>query len=126
VTKGLGVVGAGTQPSSGVTYVMTFAPPLLSICDLLRWRNHMIPKSPLSPRQAEALGGILRGLSDKEIGAEMGCTPDTVKVHVKAVLYKFGARSRTEAAVMVMREAMRLPCPRCGYVDGGDNGTKAD
>ena len=35
MTKGLGVVGAGTQPSSGVTYVMTFAPPLLSICDLL-------------------------------------------------------------------------------------------
>ena len=74
-------------------------------------------RSPLSPRQREALEGIMRGLTDKEISAEMDCPPSTVKVHVKAVLSKMGARSRTEAAMMVMREALDQPCPQCGFVD---------
>jgi DNA-binding NarL/FixJ family response regulator len=74
---------------------------------------------PLSPRQAEALKGIMLGLSDKEIAADMKCPFGTVKVHVKAVLSKLGARTRTEAAMMVMRAALQEPCPRCGYVDKG-------
>lgn len=84
----------------------------------------MRAKSPLSPRQAEALAGILRGLGDKDIAVAMGCSPSSVKVHVKAVLSKLGARTRTEAAIMTMQAALRLPCPNCGYVgkdEGGEN-----
>jgi DNA-binding NarL/FixJ family response regulator len=78
---------------------------------------------PLSARQAETLKGILMGLSNKEIAVEMKCPPGTVKVHVKAILSKLGARTRTEAAMMVMRAAIQEPCPKCGYVDkGASNG----
>jgi two-component system, NarL family, nitrate/nitrite response regulator NarL len=80
----------------------------------------MRPGAPLSPRQAETLAGIMRGLNNKEIAVAMNCSPSSVKVHVKAVLSKLGAKTRTEAAIMTMRAAIRLPCPNCGYIDKGE------
>jgi DNA-binding CsgD family transcriptional regulator len=51
----------------------------------------------LSDREGEVLGLLASGLSNKEIAAQLGVSPNTVKTHVARLLEKLGARRRTEA-----------------------------
>jgi DNA-binding CsgD family transcriptional regulator len=50
----------------------------------------------LTPRQQEVLAALERGLNSSEIAGELGCSKNTVRVHVQAMLDKFGASSRLE------------------------------
>jgi ATP/maltotriose-dependent transcriptional regulator MalT len=52
----------------------------------------------LSPRENEVLDLIRQGLSNHEIAGALFISKSTVKVHVRHILEKTGARSRTEAA----------------------------
>jgi len=58
----------------------------------------------LSPRQVEILESIARGLTNKEISAQLGISLESVKSHVKILLEKLGAASRTEAASIAQRK----------------------
>lgn len=55
---------------------------------------------PLSPRQAEVMEAITSGLSNKEIARELGMSPGTVKVHVREIFSRLGARNRVEAIAL--------------------------
>jgi DNA-binding NarL/FixJ family response regulator len=55
------------------------------------------PRGPLTDRQAEVLSCLGQGLSNKEIGRELGVAEKTVKAHVTAVLRGLGAANRDEA-----------------------------
>lgn len=57
----------------------------------------------LSPREADVLKGICEGKSNKEIAREHDLQEVTVKLHVKTMRQKLGARNRTHAA-MIARE----------------------
>lgn len=57
--------------------------------------------TPLSRRQQEVLQGVLRNLSNKEIGALLNLSERTVKFHVSTLLAKFGVSDR----VSLMRQA---------------------
>ncbi len=58
----------------------------------------------LSERERQVLGGLCRGLSNKEIARELELQEVTVKLHVKTLCRKLDARNRTQAA-MVAKEA---------------------
>jgi DNA-binding CsgD family transcriptional regulator len=49
----------------------------------------------LTPRQRQVLDGLIRGLANKEIGAELGIGPDAVKRVISRLLIKLDASSRT-------------------------------
>ena len=51
----------------------------------------------LSPRQAEVLQGLFKGLTTKEIAYQMGLKPRTVKMHVAALKNRFGATTRAQS-----------------------------
>lgn len=51
----------------------------------------------LSDRETEVLGLLAAGLSNKEIAARLGVSPNTVKTHVARLLEKLDAKRRTEA-----------------------------
>jgi DNA-binding NarL/FixJ family response regulator len=55
----------------------------------------------LTPRQADVLTLLLKGLPNKLIARELGLSVDTVKDHVAAVLRALGVTSRTQAVLAV-------------------------
>lgn len=68
---------------------------------LLRSRTSMPALSEnadwgLSGREVEVLHLVQRGLSNKEIGARLHISPNTVKTHLRALFEKTGAHSRYE------------------------------
>jgi len=62
------------------------------------------PTAPLSPRQAEILNLIVRGLSNPDISRLLGISLDTVKEHIETLFLKIGASNRTEAVTIAMRK----------------------
>lgn len=57
----------------------------------------------LPRRQQEVLGGLARGLTNKEIAIELGISPATVKIHVARLVSWLGAANRTDAVARAQR-----------------------
>jgi two-component system, NarL family, nitrate/nitrite response regulator NarL len=58
------------------------------------------PAAPeFSVREGEILRDLMKGATNKAIARKLGLTEGTVKVHVKAILRKMGAKNRTQAAM---------------------------
>lgn len=57
----------------------------------------------LTAREAEVLGRIAAGRSNKEIGVDLGIAERTAEVHVSNVLRKLGVTNRVEAATTWLR-----------------------
>lgn len=53
----------------------------------------------VTPREAEIMNALARGLVYKEIAAELGISPATVKNHLYHIYEKLHVRSRTEAVM---------------------------
>jgi len=51
----------------------------------------------LTPREAEVLGAIGDGLSNKAVARQLGISQHTVKFHVESLMRKLGVVSRAEA-----------------------------
>jgi two-component system nitrate/nitrite response regulator NarL len=68
--------------------------------------GHGAAFAALTPREMEILCHLAAGQSNKVIGAELGISDGTVKLHVKAILRKLSVRSRVEAAVIAVEEGL--------------------
>lgn len=62
--------------------------------------------SQLSPRELEVLRLLARGLSNKEIGAELHVVEGTVKIHVTNILAKLGVSDRTQAILAAVKRGI--------------------
>jgi two-component system NarL family response regulator len=60
----------------------------------------------LSPRELEVLQRIARGLSNREIGADLGLHESTVKTHVINILGKLGVGDRTLAVTTAIQRGL--------------------
>ena len=56
------------------------------------------PPDGLSSREVQILGLVAKGLSNREIGAELFISEHTVANHIRSILRKSGCANRTEAA----------------------------
>jgi DNA-binding NarL/FixJ family response regulator len=59
----------------------------------------------LTNREKQVLTLVATGASNKEIGRELNLAEVTVKLHVRQILRKIGARNRSEAASIATRAA---------------------
>jgi DNA-binding NarL/FixJ family response regulator len=64
------------------------------------------PEGPdrLTPRELEVLELVTQGLRNKEIATRLGITENTAKFHLRNILEKLHAESRTELAAKAVRE----------------------
>jgi DNA-binding NarL/FixJ family response regulator len=64
------------------------------------------PAADLTEREREILCLVARGLSNREIAAELVISERTARTHVSNVLAKLGLASRTQAALWAVREGL--------------------
>jgi len=64
------------------------------------------PQHRLTPRESALLELVVSGMSNKAIAQEMSISENTVKYYMKSILQKLGARNRTEAATLALREGL--------------------
>lgn len=62
------------------------------------------PIQPLSSRQQEILESVTRGLSNKDIGKQLGISAPTVNEHIITIFSKLGAANRAEAVAIALRK----------------------
>jgi DNA-binding NarL/FixJ family response regulator len=60
----------------------------------------------LTPQEMRVLEHLPRGLTNKRIGESLGITEDTVKTHIKRILFKMKAHDRAEAVAIAHREGL--------------------
>ena len=63
-------------------------------------------QTDLKLRELRVLGLVCEGYQNTEIGEELGLAETIVKLDVKSVCQKLGARNRTQAAVMAIRAGL--------------------
>jgi DNA-binding NarL/FixJ family response regulator len=66
----------------------------------------VLHENPLTPREISVLQEVAAGFRNHEIGERLSMAEETVKVHVKRILQKLGARDRTHAVVIALRRGI--------------------
>jgi LuxR family maltose regulon positive regulatory protein len=69
------------------------------------------PADALSPREREVSALLAQGHTNAEIARALFISEVTVKVHVRHILQKLGARNRAEAAVLVATQPPTVAAP---------------
>ena len=75
-------------------------PPLAKTLDM---RN---PNSNLTVREREVLAQVVKGRTNKEIGAELGISEGTVKRHMGEILSRLEVTDRTQAVITALRRGL--------------------
>ena len=63
-------------------------------------------REDLTTREREVLQLLVRGRSNKEIGAQLYISDETVKSHLKTLFAKLNVRDRTDAAISAVRQGI--------------------
>lgn len=61
------------------------------------------PLTGLTRRELEVLSALAAGSTNKEIAADLGLSPNTVKFHVKNLFQKLGVHNRSQAIALYLK-----------------------
>jgi two-component system, NarL family, response regulator YdfI len=64
------------------------------------------PPEELTPRETEVLRLLADGLPNREIAERLHISEHTIKFHIRSILGKLGASSRTEAVTLGFRSGL--------------------
>lgn len=82
------IADGGTFIASEIEQILSETPP--------------VPK--LSPRQAEVLESVVRGLSNEDIAMQLGISVARVREHLTALFSKMGTANRAETVAIALRK----------------------
>tara|TARA_B100001989_G_C24291611_1_gene341289 strand:+ start:169 stop:423 length:255 start_codon:yes stop_codon:yes gene_type:complete len=63
-------------------------------------------RGKVSKREMDVLLLVKDGLRNPEIASQLGLSTKTVENHVRSILQKLGAKNRTEAVVIALKNAI--------------------
>lgn len=109
VSRVLGIVASGTGYMSAAALLAAAAAAgarTSAVAAPAVPRDPPRPIEPLTERERDILAHIRRDESNRRIGDALGIDENRVKIHLRAIFRKTGARNRTEAA---LRAAPRSP-----------------
>lgn len=69
-------------------------------------RQYASGEKRLSRREIEVLRMVAKGMSNQEIGEQMGVTENTIRTYMRRALAKLGCQSRSEAAAIAGRRGL--------------------
>ena len=69
-------------------------------------REEGAPRLQLTPREAEVLELVVKGMSNREIADALSVTEGTVKSFINSILGKLGVRDRTQAATLALQRGL--------------------
>jgi DNA-binding NarL/FixJ family response regulator len=88
---------AAISPATAFRIIREFARPKAESPDI---------QGSLTARELDVLGLVTAGLRNKEIAARLGISENTAKFHLRNILEKLHAESRTELATRALREGL--------------------
>jgi two-component system nitrate/nitrite response regulator NarL len=100
------LVPSGTVPpgriskACSVSKTISVSKPIIAIP---KTDDNTVP--PLSEREKQIIGGLVKGQPNKTIARVCGITEATVKVHMKAILRKVPCSNRTQVAIWALEHA---------------------
>jgi DNA-binding CsgD family transcriptional regulator len=114
--------GDGRHPPSGILPADADPETIAAAIRLVAAGYRLVPASdrhaghehrpaghqPLTPRESEVLALLANGASNKHVARALDISVHTAKFHVAALLSKLGARNRTDAIAIAMREGLLL------------------
>ncbi|HEX7853455.1 MAG TPA: LuxR C-terminal-related transcriptional regulator [Sphingobium sp.] len=81
----------------------------MPIPDPLSAHDKLAPRlDGLTPRERDVLDGVLRGLTNRQIGGDLGISHRTVEVHRAHMMRKLGARNLLELLELLPRQRGRF------------------
>jgi len=83
--------------------------------------------SKLTVREVEALKGIIKGLTSKEMGRRMNISPNTVRAFLRLIMIKMGVTTRAEVFAKIyakILESNAIPDPEDGPTCDAPNNQK--
>lgn len=81
-------------------------------------QGHLMRRFGLTPAEARIAAGLASGLSTTEMARRFGIQPNTVRAHLKRVLFKCGASRQTELVAMLwcwLLEQMATVATQAGW-----------
>jgi DNA-binding NarL/FixJ family response regulator len=103
----------GPEAAAVVMARVAGAPPPEGVAAAPRAEPSSSPEHPdldrLTAREREVLAGLGRGLTNRELAAELFVSEKTVKTHVSSVLAKLRVPDRTRAALFAVRVGLVDP-----------------
>ena len=107
-TKAGGMLSADASPEQIVHAIKSIAAGLTVFDGALIVRDTV--ENPaletLTPRETEVLSLLADGLGNREIAHRLNISEHTIKFHIRSILGKLGASSRTEAVSLGLRSGL--------------------
>ena len=83
-----------------------------------------VVQSPITGREKQILAWVREGMSNQEIGEQLGISSLTVKNHVQKILRKLGAANRAQAVAKAMTQNLLDRAAPFSVVPGGAGGDR--
>jgi two-component system NarL family response regulator len=84
-----------------------------------------LTREALTPRELDVLACLARGNCNKLIANELDLAVGTIKIHLKALMAKLAARSRTQVVTVALQRGL-IPADAVGASAGSDSRRRAD
>lgn len=66
-------------------------------------RKPVPPPNPLTAREQQVAAAVARGLTNRQVGGELGISAETVKRHLASVYSKLGVPGRVALTIHILR-----------------------